>query len=217
MKRTVNSVAQSTTPAYFVPIDKCVLWDKNPRGITTADFARLKKQISRLGPYKPLIVTPAANGTFIVLGGNMRLRALRELKHTDVWVSIVHAPTDAIKTEYALSDNDRAGYYDEIQLAEYTLPVIDDIDPEMYKVDLGTARDLADVLAGIGPPANMAEPESGASDFGEFIEFHFGDYRGRVQRAIYDAFAKRVNAIRSKTEAVLIDDILAVLLNVKPK
>jgi len=38
-----------------VPISEVVLWDKNPRGILKADFERLKRQIKRLGVYKPLV------------------------------------------------------------------------------------------------------------------------------------------------------------------
>lgn len=50
-------------------------WDKNPRGIKKDDFERLKKQIQKLGQYKPLLITE--DGT--VLGGNMRLKAYKEL------------------------------------------------------------------------------------------------------------------------------------------
>ena len=83
-------------------------WDKNPRSIKDKDFQRLKKQIQKLGQYKPLIITQEG----VVLGGNMRLRAYRELGLKDIWVSIIDASTEEKKLEYALSDNDRAGFYD---------------------------------------------------------------------------------------------------------
>jgi len=38
-----------------VPISKCEPWEKNPRGITKKDFDRLKRQIKKLGVYKPLV------------------------------------------------------------------------------------------------------------------------------------------------------------------
>src|SRR3990167_9789722 len=91
-------------------------WDKNPRSITTDGFERLKKQIQKLGIYKPLIITD--DGT--VIGGNMRLKALKELGIEEVWVYIVNAPTDDMKMAFAASDNDRSGFYDEDLLANLT-------------------------------------------------------------------------------------------------
>ena len=63
----------------YWPIDKLQNWDKNPRSIKTQDFVRLKKQIEKLGQYKPLIITNDG----VVLGGNMRLRAYKELGIND--------------------------------------------------------------------------------------------------------------------------------------
>lgn len=51
---------------------------------------RLKKQIQKLGQYKPLLITK--DGT--VLGGNMRLKAYQELGIENVWVNVVDAPTE---------------------------------------------------------------------------------------------------------------------------
>ena len=75
------------------PIDKLRNWDKNPRGIKEKDFTRLKEQIKKLGEYKPLLITSDGE----VLGGNMRLRAYRDLGKTEVWVSIVEPKTEAEK------------------------------------------------------------------------------------------------------------------------
>ena len=136
-----------------VLIDKVACWDKNPRNIKTADFDRLKKQILELGVYKPLIAFPE-NGGYTVLGGNMRLRALKELKIPEVDISIIHPKDEAEKVKFALSDNDRAGEYDEQQLAELVYPFIEEIDLADYKVDLGEAVDLKSLIDGIGPDPN---------------------------------------------------------------
>ena len=88
-------------------------WNKNPRAIKKEDFERLRNQIKELGQYKPLIITSDGE----VLGGNMRLRAYQELGISDIWVSIVEPKTEADKIKIALSDNDRAGYYIEQDLA----------------------------------------------------------------------------------------------------
>jgi hypothetical protein len=67
-----------------------------------------------LGQYKPLLITSDGE----VLGGNMRLRAYKDLGMTEAWVSVVEPKTEAEKLEYALSDNDRVGYYEDDKLAE---------------------------------------------------------------------------------------------------
>lgn len=133
-------------------IERLKNWDKNPRSISDKDFARLLAQIKKLGVYKPLLVTK--DGT--VLGGNMRLRALQELGQSQVWVSVIDPKDEAEMLEYALSDNDRAGEYDEQQLAE--LATLYPIDLELYKVDLGKAQPLSDVLNRFGPEVEEDEP-----------------------------------------------------------
>jgi ParB-like chromosome segregation protein Spo0J len=133
-----------------VPISKVVPWDKNPRGILKQNFERLKKQIQKLGVYKPLVVCQE-NETYIVLGGNMRIRALKELEIQEVDVSIVDAPTDLEKLKYSLSDNDRAGYYEEDHLAELVYPHIDDLQLEDYHVDLLRTVSLKEIIHSVGP------------------------------------------------------------------
>ena len=133
-----------------VPIEKCELWDKNPRGITKKDFERLKKQIQKLGVYKPLIACQE-NGKYIILGGNMRLRALQELGYKEVELSIVEAKTEKEKIEYSLSDNDRVGYYEEEKLAELIYPHLDELELEDFKIDIGETISLKDVVEDFGP------------------------------------------------------------------
>lgn len=112
-------------------------WDKNPRKIKEADFERLKKQIATLGQYKPIIITPDGE----VLGGNMRLRAYRELGIERVWVSVVHPRNEKEKIAYALSDNDRAGYYDDDLLAGLFLDY-PEFDWGNYAVDVAPPKPL---------------------------------------------------------------------------
>lgn len=137
-------------------------WDKNPRSISKDGFERLKKQIQRLGQYKPLIITQ--DGT--VLGGNMRLKAYRELGINDIWVSVVEAPTEEKKIEFALSDNDRAGQYEGDQLANL-IGSFPDIEWGNYAVDIKPPIGLDDlinqfkeVVEDEAPPIDEGEPIS---------------------------------------------------------
>ncbi len=116
-------------------------WEHNPRTITKDGFERLKTQIKKLGQYKPILIDE--KGT--VLGGNMRLKAYRELGMEEIWVSVVKADTEQEKIEFALSDNDRAGKYEADMLADLT-GSFPDIDWKQYSVDLDDPINLAEFM-----------------------------------------------------------------------
>lgn len=156
------------------PIDKPKLWEKNPRSISQEDFGRLKAQINELGAYKPLIV----NEEGVVLGGNMRLRALRDIGVAEVVVSIVHAPSEDLMLKYALSDNDRAGNYNDEELAGLVL--LSNIDMSLFKVDLGEALPLHVVADRFGPePLQDDAPEldNGPADSQRGVVYQLGRHR----------------------------------------
>lgn len=141
----------------IVPISDVIAWDKNPRGIMKSDFERLKRQIIRLGVYKRLLCY-RENGKYVVLGGNMRLRALQDLRQSSVAISIVHPKSESQKLEFSLSDNDRAGYYEDQKLAELAFPFRDMIPLEDFRVDLSAPVDVAQIVAGFGP-SGIEDPE----------------------------------------------------------
>lgn len=121
-------------------------WKDNPRKINEIDFDRLEGQIKRLGVYKPLLV----NQDNIVLGGNMRLIALKNLGIEEVAVSVVHTKDTSEMLEYALSDNDSAGHTDELKVAElatlHPMPM-----PDLYAVQLKPLVSVQKVIDEAGP------------------------------------------------------------------
>ena len=123
------------------PISELKEWSKNPRSISKDGYARLKKQIQDLKIFKPFIITPDGE----VLGGNMRLKVVRELGITDVPVSIVDAKTEEEKLAYALADNDRAGFYDEDLLANLTAEY-PQFNWQDYAIDLKEPINLGELL-----------------------------------------------------------------------
>ena len=125
----------------YWPIEKLTNWENNPRTITPQAFQRLKEQINELGEYKPLLITE--DGT--VLGGNMRLRAYKEMDWTQCWVSIVKADTEELKLKYALSDNDAVGEYHKDDLANL-IGNLPEIDLTNYSVALQPAVSINDLL-----------------------------------------------------------------------
>lgn len=87
---------------------------KNPRQIRNEQYDKLLQSLkeSDLTDYKPLMVYPQ-DGKFIVLGGNMRLRALRELKAETVSCIIVPEGTPAeTLRKLVIIDNTEFGEYD---------------------------------------------------------------------------------------------------------
>ena len=91
----------------------------NPRQINDADFAKLKKslQASNLTGVMPLKVYEH-NGEYIVLGGNMRLRALQELGVKSVSCIVVPKDTDTdTLCQIVIEDNSTFGECDYDALA----------------------------------------------------------------------------------------------------
>lgn len=134
-------------------LSELTLWASNPRAIKKDAFERLKAQIVKLGVYKPLLVDQ--NNT--VIGGNMRMRALQELGVERVSVIVRHVKDDAERIELALSDNDRAGYYDNEALAELVLS--EDIDQELFSIDTGEAQPLTDIIEELSPSEEVEEDQ----------------------------------------------------------
>lgn len=119
----------------LAPIAELKEWDRNPRTIDRVGFERLKAQINRVKEitgeylYKPLLITPDN----VVIGGNMRLRVLRDLGVDKVWVNVINVKNEQEMIEIALSDNDQAGktekdlllelieQYPQIKLSDYAV------------------------------------------------------------------------------------------------
>lgn len=148
-----------------VPIQDIANWKDNPRSIEKEDLDRLSFQIKRLGVYKPLLVTKAlptdhvGSSEWIALGGNMRLRAFAKMGFKKVTVSVVEADTQPQRIEYSLSDNDRAGNYDQELLSKLIVPWKDQIDMGMFAVDLGAVTKLDGLIEEI-----LAEEQPGKDD-----------------------------------------------------
>jgi len=142
-----------------VPIDQVENWKDNPRNTKIKDFNRLKAQIVRLGIYKPILCFPEED-KYITLGGNTRLRALRELGHTEVDISIIHPKDDAEKLMYALSDNDRISEYDDQGLAELTYRQKDQMPFEIFRFDVGNTISVEHLLNQYGPSGGGAEEDT---------------------------------------------------------
>jgi DNA modification methylase len=146
--------ASTFTKSEYWDIDRLSNWDKNPRSIKTERFEELKNRLKRQGQMKPILVT--ATGT--VIGGNMRLRALKELNVPKVWVSVTAATNDKDIFDLALTDNEEFGYYEQEQVAELALSLgLTTLELQSYSLNLGQPTTLDLVLDKFGPEVEEDE------------------------------------------------------------
>lgn len=166
MSETTIYYEQLKDQRTLVGINELFEWKDNPRTITEKDFDLLRKDLKT--QFKPLLVTPNEDGTLVVLGGNMRLKAMKMNGSTKVWVSVVDFKNvDGIwlayvngeldkefKTKedgmlhYALKDNESKGVYDELKLQE--ISYASGLDLEEYKMD--AFKDLNELVKESSPP-----------------------------------------------------------------
>ena len=121
----------------------------NPRTWDNEDIIRLAASLEEtpeLLQCRPLLVTPH-DKKFVVLGGNMRLEALKKLKHQECPCIVLEGlPTDKMK-EIVLKDNSSFGEWDmdeltnawdDLPLAEYgiSMEITETDDPEFDNKEL---------------------------------------------------------------------------------
>lgn len=130
----------------FVKVNNLKPWDRNPRNVKPEDFERLKSQITLLGQHTPLIINE--EGT--VFGGNMRLKAYKELGIEEAFVFIIPKEKENLAIQYALSSNDNVGFYEDKLLAEL-LRDNSDVDLNIFKAQLSEAIDLTKLVDALKP------------------------------------------------------------------
>ena len=110
----------------------------NPRNITKEALDKLKKSIEDLPEMlylRPLVI----NKENIVLGGNMRLRAVKELGYYEIPVIRVEDLTEEQQEQFIIKDNLAYGEWDwEVLKAEWEVDLLDDWGLELEIKDEGT-------------------------------------------------------------------------------
>jgi len=93
---------------------------KNPRIIKDEKFKKLVKSIQEFPDMlnkRPLIVFTDVDNKYVVLGGNMRLKAINELKLKEVPIIVADEWTEEQKAEFLIKDNVGFGEWDWDNLA----------------------------------------------------------------------------------------------------
>ncbi len=121
----------------------------NPRIIKNDKFKKLVtsiKEFPEMLKLRPIVV----DEDFMVLGGNMRLKASKEAGLSEVWIDIAEGLTEEQKKEFIVKDNVGFGEWewdmlanewDSIELAEWGLDVWENEDDKQTNGDLNDISD----------------------------------------------------------------------------
>lgn len=140
--------------AGFAPVAALHEWPDNPKTITPEDLQRLKRSVEadpEMLDARPLLTLP--DGT--VIGGNQRLKAVRELGWEYVAVFVKDLPPGRAR-EWALRDNNTYGSWEHDALAE----MLRDHKAQGGDIELtGFSVDEADALI-----ASLGDDDGGLGD-----------------------------------------------------
>jgi hypothetical protein len=98
-----------------IPINKLKANPTNPRVLRDDKFAKLKASIQSFPDMlnkRPIIAVTDKDGKYMVLGGNMRMRACQDLGMKDVPVILADEWTEEQRREFIIKDNVGFGEWD---------------------------------------------------------------------------------------------------------
>ncbi|HHT23201.1 MAG TPA: DNA modification methylase [Bacteroidales bacterium] len=122
----------------MIPISKLKLNPTNPRTIKKDQLEKLKRSIKsfpEMMEKRPMVCVTDKDGKIYPLGGNMRLRAIKEMGFKEIpetWVALADEWTEEQRMEFVIKDNSNLGSWDFDALVERWN--IDDL--EEWGVDL---------------------------------------------------------------------------------
>ena len=103
-----------------IPLSKLKANPSNPRVLRDEKFAKLKQSITDFPDmlnYRAIVAVTDTDGKYMVLGGNMRLRALQDLGIKEAPVMLADHWTEEQRREFIIKDNVGFGEWDWDQLA----------------------------------------------------------------------------------------------------
>ena len=141
---------------------------KNPRQIRDHRYEKLKKSIEdapEMLQLRELLVYPHG-GKFVIIGGNMRYRACKELGYKELPCKVLDAETPVEKLrQYAIKDNENFGEYDwDIVANEWDTAEMEDWGVEL-PTDWGAELD--------GEEINNSNKEIEDAEIGDKVEIKF--------------------------------------------
>jgi len=114
---------------------------KNPRIIKDGKFQKLVKSIQEFPDMlnkRPLVVFTDVDNKYVVLGGNMRLKACKEIGLKEIPIIVADEWTEEQKNEFLIKDNVGFGEWDWDSLAnEWDVEQLDDWGLDIPNYSLG--------------------------------------------------------------------------------
>ena len=164
---------------------------KNPRQIRDHRYEKLKKSIEdapEMLQLRELLVYPHG-GKFVIVGGNMRYRACKELGYKELPCKVLDAETPVEKLrQYAIKDNENFGEYDwDVVANEW-----DTVELENWGVELPIWNEDAQ-------PTEAGNKEVDVDEFSDTVEIKFNFKIEEWQ--FLNAELQRINA--NKETAIL--------------
>jgi hypothetical protein len=183
-----------------VPLTELVEDPENYRIHPEDNLATIRHSLKTFGQVEPLVVQ---KGTNRIIGGNGRLRAMRELGWPEVDVVRVDVSEEQAKLlGVTLNRTAELAEWDTGRLLKY----LDGLDEELFKNLLAF-----DVEEFIQPEIEEKEfvHKNDIPDGGEkFVQFKFGEYSGLIDKEIYDRFVTVVAEMRSCGRTVMLADVV---------
>jgi len=113
-----------------LPIQDLHQWERNPRTITPKALAGLKKSIEAFGIVQEVVVNHRKDGSYRIVGGHQRVKALQELGETDVAVAVVQlSDAEEAALNVALNSQAITGDFDPDGLQSILHDYVEDIGP----------------------------------------------------------------------------------------
>ena len=110
--------------------------DNNPRKISKEQLATLKKSISENPEYfeaRPIILSDRT-GELVIIAGNQRYRACKELKFKEVPTILLSGLTEAKEREIIIRDNVNNGEWDDELLADWNADELKEWGVEIHEM-----------------------------------------------------------------------------------
>lgn len=138
----------------MIPISKFKQNPNNPRTIKKDQLEKLKRSIKsfpEMMEKRPMVCVTDEDGKLYPLGGNMRLRAIKEMGFKEVpetWVALADEWTEEQRREFIIKDNANLGDWNLDDLQEnWDLDLISEwgVDLEWDEVEESTEKEQIDL------------------------------------------------------------------------
>jgi len=106
------------TDIHFVDVSKLKEADYNPRQISKEHFQDIKKSLKKLGCIDPILINKNKERENIIVGGHMRLRAMKELGEKKIPCIYLDMPLE-VEKEANIRLNKNTGEFDYDLLANH--------------------------------------------------------------------------------------------------